>query len=141
MKPIDYLKAAAVGVAVMALTVAASFPMVAFYATYVEPGHPQSFYNQAATWIAPWSSHVLGPILFFAFNYWLARRNLDRNPITFAAATIALYLLIDFGMMLPFMPASAFFSPIVALSMIAKAIGAVSGGLIGKRQRRAVRHS
>lgn len=135
MKPIDYLKAAGVGVAVMALTVAASFPMVTFYAAFVEPGHPQSFYNHAATWIAPWSSHILGPILFFTFNYWLARRNPDRNPVALAVATIALYFLIDFGMMLPFMPASAFFNTTVALSMTAKAIGAVSGGLIGKRRR------
>jgi hypothetical protein len=134
MKPIDYPKAAGVGLAVMALTVAASFPMVYVYATFIEPGHPQSFYNDAAKWIAPWSSHILGPILFFVFNYRLARRSPDRNAMAFAAATIGLYVLIDFGMMLPFVPASAFFNPTTALSITAKLIGAVSGALLGKRR-------
>lgn len=134
MKPIDYLKAAGVGLAVMTLTVAASFPMVYVYATFIEPGHPQSFYNGAAKWIAPWSSHILGPILFFLFNYRLARRSPDRHAMAFAAATIGLYVLIDFGMMLPFVPASAFFNPVTALSLTGKLIGAVSGALLGKRR-------
>lgn len=75
MKPIDYVKALVVAVAVLAITLAASFPMVAFYAYFIEPGHPQEFYNAAAQWIAPWTSYILGPLCFFAFNYWLARRS------------------------------------------------------------------
>lgn len=138
MKRIDYLKAAGVGLAVMALTVAASFPMVFFYSTFIEPGHPQAFYNDAAKWIAPWSSHILGPVLFFAFNYWLARRNPNRNALAFAAATIGLYALIDFGMMMPFVPASAFFSLAIALSMTGKLIGAISGAWLGRRRQTSV---
>jgi hypothetical protein len=63
------LKAAGVGLGVMVLTVAASFPMVFVYATFIEPGHPRAFYNDAAQWIAPWSSHVFGPILFLCFQF------------------------------------------------------------------------
>lgn len=138
MKPIDYLKAAGVALAVLTLTVAASFPMVFFYATFIEPGHPQAFYNEAAQWIAPWSSHVLGPILFFAFNYRLARRNAERNAMAFAAATIGAYVVIDFGMSLPFAPASAFLTPTVAASLAAKLTGALTGAWLGARQRAAV---
>jgi hypothetical protein len=138
MKPIDYLKAAGVALAVLTLTVAASFPMVFFYATFIEPGHPQAFYNEAAKWIAPWSSHVLGPILFFAFNHRLARRNAERNAMAFAAATIGMYVLIDFGMTLPFAHASAFLTPTVALSLAAKLTGALAGAWLGARERAAV---
>jgi low temperature requirement protein LtrA len=135
MKLIDFLKAAGVGLGVMALTVAASFPMIFIYATFIEPGHPQAFYNDAAQWIAPWSSHVLGPILFLVFNFWMARRKPERNAIAFALATIALYVLIDFGMMLPFAPVSAFASPAVALSLTAKLAGALIGAWLGARKR------
>lgn len=138
MRPIDYLKAGGLGLAVMALTIAASFPMVFVYATFVEPGHPQTFYNEAAKWIAPWSSHILGPILFFAFNYWLARRRPERNASAFAAATIGLYILIDFGISLAFVPAAAFFTPTVALSLAAKLSGALAGAWLGSR--RPLRH-
>ena len=139
MKPIDYLKAAGVGVAVLVLTVMASFPMVFVYAAVIEPGHPQAFYSDAATWIAPWSSHILGPILFFACNYRLARRNPSRNAMAFAAATISLYVLIDFSLALPFVPASAFFTPTTALSITGKLLGAVGGALLGERRRVTVR--
>jgi hypothetical protein len=137
MKPIDYLKAAGVALAVLTLTVAASFPMVFFYATFIEPGHPQEFYNEAARWIAPWSSYVLGPILFLGINYLLARRNAGRNALMFAAATIGMYVLIDFGMTLPFAPASAFLTPTVAISLAAKLVGALAGARLGTGRREA----
>lgn len=76
-----FFKALGVAVATLAITLAASFPMVAFYAFFIEPGHPQEFYNEAARWIAPWSSHVIGPMVFFAFNYWLAARSPRRNRL------------------------------------------------------------
>lgn len=135
MRSIDYLKAAGLGLAVMALTIAASFPMVFVYATFVEPGHPQTFYNEAAKWIAPWSSHILGPILFFAFNYSLARRRPERNASAFAVAMIGLYILIDFGISLAFVPVVAFFTPTVALSLIVKLSGALAGAWLGRRSR------
>lgn len=135
MKPTDYFKAAGVAVAVLVLTVAASFPMVFAYATFVEPGHPQSFYNEAAKWIAPWSSHILGPILFFAFNYWLASRRPQRNAIAFATATILFYIVIDFGLMLAFVPPAGLLNVTVALSLMGKVIGALLGGWLGSGRR------
>lgn len=135
MRPLDFLKAAGIALAVMTLTIAASFPMVFVYATFFEPGHPQAFYNEAAKWIAPWSSHIFGPILFLVFNYFLARRRPARNALAFAVATIGMYVLIDFGISLLFVPASAFLTPTVALSLAAKLVGALAGGWLGSRAR------
>jgi hypothetical protein len=50
----DVFKAIGVAFLVLVITLAASYPMVAFYAYVIEPGHPQSFYTDAAQWIAPW---------------------------------------------------------------------------------------
>ncbi len=128
MKALDYLKAAGVALAIMVLTLAFSFPMVFVYATFIEPGHPQAYYNEAATWIAPWSSHILGPILFFAFNFWLAKRRPQRNAVMFSIASFVLYVLIDggstvlFGVSLP-----QVFTLTVLLSLLAKAAAALIG--------------
>ena len=132
----DLAKALGVGVAVLVLTIAASFPMVAVYAYLIEPGHSEAFYTEAAQWIAPWSSHVLGPILFFAFNYWLTRRKPERNAMLFAASTIVLYLVVDFGLLLPLMgvPIADSLSLTVAVSLLAKVAGSFLGAYAGERQ-------
>lgn len=134
MKPLDYLKAAGVGAAVMAATLAFSFPMVFVYATFIEPGHPQSFYNEAALWIAPWSSHILGPLLFFGFNAVMSHRRPERNAYAFAAACIVFYVLIDFGMTaLMGVSLAAFLTAQVALSLAGKLAAALLGAWIGTR--------
>lgn len=136
MRLFDYLKALGVAVATLAITLAASVPMVAFYAYFIEPGHPQEFYSEAAQWIAPWSSHILGPLVFFAFNYWLARRSPVRNAMWFAAATIVFYVIVDWSM-LPMMgiPLTAVLTVTVLLSLVGKAIGAFVGAHFGARHR------
>lgn len=95
MKPLDYIKALGVTLATVIITVIISFPMVTFYAYVIEPGHQQEFYTQAAQWIAPWSSYIFGPIAFFLFNFWLAKRSSNRNAIAFAITTIAFYLIVE----------------------------------------------
>jgi len=138
MKVSDYAKALGVAVATLAITLAASYPMVAFYAYFVEPGHPQEFYNEAARWIAPWSSHILGPFLFLAFNYWLASRSSERNAMLFAAATIACFVIVDWSM-LPMMgiPIGAVLTATLFVSLAGKAVGAFSGAWLGAQRRRA----
>ena len=138
MVGLDYLKALGVAVAALAITLAASFPMVAFYAYFIEPGHPQEFYNEAAQWIAPWSSHILGPLVFFAFNYWLARQSPERNAMLFAAATIVFYVIVDWSM-LPMMgiPIAAMLTVAVLFSLVGKAIGAFLGAYLGSHNRKA----
>ncbi len=134
MRPIDFLTALGVGVGVLALTLALSYPMVAFYATFIETGHPQQFYVDAAQWIAPWSSHVFGPILFFAFNWWLARRSPQRNALAFAVSSILLYVVVDWGMVVAAgYSLGVMLTARIALSLGAKLLGALAGAYLGAR--------
>jgi hypothetical protein len=78
----------------------------------------------------------LGPVLFFAFNYWLARRRPERNALAFAVATIVLYILIDFGSTLAFgVAATEFLTLTVAASMAGKLAGALGGAVLGARRK------
>ena len=142
MKPSDFVIALGVAVAVLVITLAASFPMVAFYAYFIEPGHPQAFYSEAAQWIAPWSSHVLGPLAFFGLNYWLAKRNPRRNAMLFAAVTIGLYVIVDFGS-LPLMgyDIRAAITATSIASLGAKVVGALLGARLGARRRSVLAHA
>ncbi len=136
MKAADFAKALGLAIVTIIVTLVASIPMVAFYAFFVEPGHPQEYYDEAAQWIAPWSSHILGPLLFFGFNFWLARRSPGRHAMLFATATIVLYAVVDLGT-LPMvgLPVSAAMTLPVALSFGAKAVGAFLGAYLGSRNR------
>ena len=131
--------AIALGVAVFVLifTLAASFPMVAVYAYLIEPGHPPEFYTEAANWIAPWSSYVLGPIAFFVCNYWLVKSSRVQFPLRFAAMTIGFYLLVDLGLVsvLIGLPLSSFLTFGVILSLLVKLIAAVWGARLGSARR------
>lgn len=129
----EYAKALGVAVFVLVLTLAASFPMVAVYAYLIEPGHPPEFYSEAANWIAPWSSYILGPIAFFGCNYWLLKTGRVRFPLRFAAATIGFYLFIDLGMfpILIDIPLSSFFTAAILLSLVVKIIAALWGANLG----------
>ena len=135
MKTLDYLKAVGVALAILVFTMVASFPMVAVYAYFIEPGHEHEFYNQAAQWIAPWSSYILEPIGFFGFNYWLARKSPNRNAILFAVSTIIAYLIIDFSLA-PFLGGelSIFFTIGAVFWVAVKLAGALLGAHMGTLQ-------
>lgn len=135
MQLIDLLKALGVAMAVLISTFAFAFPMVAFYAYVIEPGRPSEFYSQSAQWIAPWSSHVLGPLLFFGLNFRLARRRPERNAIAFALATIALYVVIDAGSLRLFgLSVWSFFRAPVLISLAFKTAAAILGARLGARR-------
>jgi hypothetical protein len=131
----DILESAAVALCVMVLTMLLSVPMVAFYAWFIEPGQPQSFYTAAAQWIAPWSSHIFGPLAFFGLNYRLSRRRPGRHAMRFAAATIIWYLVLDAGSLPLFgLPITTFFAVPVLLSLLVKAAGAVLGARLANQR-------
>ncbi len=133
----ESLRALGVAVFVLVFTIAASFPMVAVYAYLIEPGHPPEFYTEAANWIAPWSSHILGPIAFFACNYWLVKTGRARFPLRFAASTIGFYLLVDLAMLgtLLGIPLSTYFTLGILLSLSAKIVAACWGARLGLARR------
>jgi hypothetical protein len=131
----DYCRAVAIGFAVFAGTLLFSIPLVAAYAMFVNPGHPPEFYRGVATSLAPWSSHIGGPMLFF----WLTRRQTRRHPQThslaFAGATMGSYLGIDllsvpfFGLALSTVMTKAF-----ALSLMVKSLAALAGAVVGRQR-------
>ena len=134
MTALDYLKAFGVAFATIVITVIASFPMVAFYAYLIEPGHPQEFYTEAAQWIAPWSSYVLGPVVFFVLNYWLARRTPARNALLFAVATLLAYVMIELAMVRAMGGDLAMFLSLnMAFWFALKVIAALAGAHLGSR--------
>ena len=96
----DFLKVLGVAITALLLTIAGSFLLVLFYAYLVEPGHELEFYIDALRRLAPWSSHIVGPIAFFASNYWLAKNSTGRITLAFAISTVVAYLLIDLSILI-----------------------------------------
>ncbi len=136
MKAFDFAKALGVAVATIVITMAISFPMVAFYAYVIEPGHPAEFYTEAAQWIAPWASHIFGPLVFFGCIFWLACKNPELNAMAFAAATMALYLAVDLSI-LPLMgfPVLDALTLTFGISFVVKTGAAFLGAYLGRSNR------
>lgn len=130
----DLVKALGVAMLVLIITIAASFPMVAFYATFIEPAQKPEFYQEAALWIAPWSSYVLGPIVFFLCTFWLSRRRLVSNPMRFAIFAVAFYIVVDL-IVLPLaigIPLASMLTIGMLLTLSSKLIAALAGAHCGR---------
>lgn len=98
MKAIDFAKATGIGVALLALNLLIATLVIIAYAVFIEPGHPDEFYHDAAMRIAPWCSHIIGTALFLGAGYLFARRNPERNGFVFAIVVALLYAIIDAAM-------------------------------------------
>jgi hypothetical protein len=131
MKPIDFVKAAGVAIGLLVLNVLIAILVVFAYSIFIEPGHPREYYDEAALRIAPWCSHTAGTALFFAAGYLFARRRPERNGFLFAAATTALYVIID--------AASVGFAGVFgiefALSKLAKLLAALAGAWLATKKK------
>lgn len=135
MQPLDYLRAALVGVGVLVVTLLASIPMVAVYAHFINPGQPQAVYDAAALWIAPWSSHVIGPLLFLWWNYRGAVRRPGRHAIAFAGASVVSFVIVDVASVVPFgLTMSSALTRTFFLSLCVKAAGALLGARLGMKR-------
>lgn len=138
MQPTDFLRAALVGVGVLVGTLLASIPMVAVYAYLINPGQPPAVYDAAAQRIAPWSSHIVGPLLFLWWNYRGALRVPRRNATAFAISGIAAYFVADmisvplFGLTFSSVLTVTFF-----VSLSVKSAGALLGARLGAMRSRA----
>jgi len=131
MKPIDFAKAAGVGVAILLLNILIAILVVLIYRFVVAPGHPGAFYDAAALRIAPWCSHIAGTALFFAAGSLFTRRRPNRNGYLFATAFTLSYALID-GATVGFI---GVFTAEFVLSLLAKLSAAVGGDFLGNRNR------
>jgi hypothetical protein len=137
MSTLDYCRAVAIGFAVFAGTLLLSIPLVAAYAMFINPGHPPEFYRGAAMWIAPWSSHLGGPMLFFWLTRRQTRRHPQTHPIAFAGTTIGSYAGIDL-LSVPFfgLAFSTVMTKALVLSLMVKSAAALTGAVLGARRLR-----
>jgi hypothetical protein len=133
MKPVDFVKAIGVAFLVLAVDLAVSFLVVTIYAQLIEPGRTQAFYNAAALTIAPWSSHIAGPVIFLGAGYLFGRRRRDRNPLLFAAAFCAAYAVITVGMLVSMGGLEAALLITMGIKFVGAAIGAYLAGRAAPR--------
>ncbi len=135
MSKTDLSMAAGIAVFTLVATMAASYPMVAFYATYIEPGQSVEFYRDAAMRIAPWSSYVLGPLSFFFCTYWAVKKRRIRDSQAFAATAIGFYVLLDLVILSVILrvPLSANLSGSLLISVLVKLFAAMLGASRGMR--------
>lgn len=139
MQPADFLRAALLGLGVLVGTLLASIPMVAVYAYFINPGQPQAVYDAAAQWIAPWSSHILGPLLFLWLNYRAASRNPRRPALVFALAGIVAYAVLDMASVVLFgLTFATALTVTFFVSLAAKTAGALLGAHLGRRRSMAL---
>ena len=132
MQPIDFAKAAAVAIAVLALNVLIAVLVVLVYRFLVEPGHPSEFYDAAALRIAPWCSHIAGTALFFGAGYLFTKRRPQRNGFLFAATFTMLYAIIDSATV----GFATVFAVEFAMSMLAKLLAALAGAFLATKIRK-----
>jgi hypothetical protein len=130
MKPIDFAKATGVAVLVLALNLLIATLVILAYSIFIEPGHPQEFYNEAALKIAPWCSHTVGTALFFVAGYWFARGRTRRDALVFAVAFTVLYAIIDSAIV----AFATFVQLEFWLSMLAKLVAALAGAFLATRK-------
>jgi hypothetical protein len=129
MKPIDFVKAVGIAIAVLVVNVLIAILVMLVDALVVEPGHPREFYDAAAQRIAPWCSHIAGTALFLGAGYLFARLRPDRNGFLFVLAVTVSYAIIDsatvgFGVSLEF-----------GLSMLAKLVAGQAGTFVATRAK------
>jgi hypothetical protein len=130
MKPIDFAKAAAVAVAVLAVNFVIVIMAVLGYSILIAPGHPRAFYDAAALRIAPWCVHTAGTALFLGAGYLFASRRPQRNGFLFAATFSVLYAIID-GASVGFV---GIFTVEFALSMLGNLLAALAGAWLAARK-------
>lgn len=134
MRPLDYLKATGGGFLAMALNLAASVPVILAWRFLVIPGRPEAAYRDLPLQIAPWSSHILGPVIFLALVWLFSRRRPRRNAWMFAAVVWAAYAILDLAGAWVATGPAALLSPVMLLSLITKLGAALAGAWLATRR-------
>lgn len=134
MKPIDYLKALGVAVAVLALNLLITTAVITVYALLIEPGQPQSHYTAIAPSIGAWSGPAGGVALMFLAGWICGRRRPERNALVFVAVVFAIYLALDFAMGLAFADAAAVLTVRFAISLTLAGLAGLAGAALARRR-------
>lgn len=133
MRSLAYLKAVGVGLLATVLNLAASVPVILAWRFLVIPGRPESAYRDLPLQIAPWSSHILGPVIFLALVWLFSRRRRQRSAWRFAAVAWATYAIVDLGSAWALTGPAALMSPVLVLSLITKLAAALGGAWLATR--------
>lgn len=139
MTALDYLKAVGAGFLAMVLNLAASVPVILGWRFLVIPGRPEAAYADLPQRIAPWSSHILGPVIFLALVWLFSRRRPQRKAWVFAGFMWASYAFLDLGAALMATGPLALASPVLLLSLLTKLGAGLAGAWLATRRPRPVR--
>lgn len=138
MTPIDFAKAAGLGVLLVIVNLLILVVIVFAYAQLIEPGHPNGYYNPVAVRIGAWSGPIGGAVLLFSAAYVMARRRPQRNALAFAGVLWAAYAAVDVALGAPMAGLAALFTPLLAFSLGLALAGALAGAYLAARRRAAV---
>lgn len=126
----DLLLIPAAALGVMIANVAVSFGIVWVYSTFLNPGHPLSYYQGFAEAAAPIGSVVAGiPLMLFA-GYLLGRGRQKRGALLAAAAAALVYIVLDLTILVG-AHASGSIWAWAALSHATKLAAALAGAALG----------
>jgi hypothetical protein len=129
-------KAAGLGLAVLALNLAATTAAIFVYAAAVAPGRPGSFYDAQAPRIAAWAAPIGGALLFLIALGWLGTRQPDRNPVAFALKAWLAYVVLDVGSGIAMGDGRAMLTWMMPVSMALALAGALAGAALSRRNPR-----
>jgi hypothetical protein len=129
MRRRDLLIIPAAAIGVMIVNVAVSFGVVWVYATFVEPGRADSYYEAYAMRTAPISSVIAGiPIMLLA-GFLLAGRRSRRAAFQAAGAAALVYIAIDLAILVAARAPEAVW-PWAAASHSTKLLSALAGAAL-----------
>ena len=134
MKPIDYLKALGVAVAVLALNLLVTTAVITVYSLVIAPGRPQSHYTEMAPAIGAWSGPAGGVALMFLAGGVFGRRRPERNALAFAGVAWAFYLAVDLALGAAFGGLAAVLTARFGISLSLAGLAALAGAALAQRR-------
>ena len=96
----DFIAMPIAALAVMVLNVAISFAVIWLYSSFLDPGHPASYYEALAMRVAPISSVVAGIPLMFIAGCLIAKSRPGRHGLMVAGGAAVLYIIVDTAVLL-----------------------------------------
>ncbi len=127
MGPGLYLKDAITALLILVVNFAILFVAIFIFAELIEPGHPPSFYEDAAPNIAGWTAPIGGGLLFLVVTFFRTKRNPSRGVFGAVFTTWVFYVLFDIG--LGALMAAG--NPVVTLQLFGSLGLALLGGILG----------
>jgi hypothetical protein len=133
MKPIDYLKALGLAVAILALNLLATTLAITIYSLAIAPGQPQDYYVAMAPVIGAWTGPLGGMLLMFGAGWLFARRRPEQSGLVFIGVTWGAYVVLDVAIGLAAAPPSALFSMNLLMSLGGAGLAGLAGAVLAQR--------